>query len=482
MSIDSTINNFFKPFADIASGIVFYSVPIGAGQEAKVVLLWLAAAAVFFTVYLGFINIRFFGRSIKLLFSDGMSATNDGEISQFRALMASLSGTVGLGNIAGVAVAISTGGPGAAFWMTIMGLLGMSSKFAEVMLGVKYRRHPDKDNVSRVSGGPMYYLHEGFARLKMPKVGAFIAGLFAACCIAGAVGGGNMFQANQTYKQLLLATTDPATGISALEGSGWIIGLILSFLVGIVIIGGIRSIAAVASKIVPLMAAIYLGSGLLVILMSFTQIPAAFATIITEAFSLKAGLGGLLGGILIGVQRAAFSNEAGLGSAAIVQSTANTEGPVGTGIVAMLGPFIDTVIICNITALVIVITGVYSHTEGLQGVELTSAAFETVIPNFRYVLTLIVFLFAYSTMISWYYCGAICVRYLFGEKDAIENVFKALFCFCVIIGCSADLGNLIDFTDAALMSAAFPNILGLFMFAPEIKKDLKEYVQGIKSQ
>ncbi len=480
MSIDTQIDAFFEPIGKASSSIIFYSVPLMEGVEVKLILVWLALAAVFFTLYLGFINIRFFGRAVKLLFGEGMQKSDNGEITQFQALMASLSGTVGLGNISGVAIAISVGGPGAVFSMTVMGFLGMSSKFAEVMLGVKYRIHPDENNPQRVSGGPMYYLKEGFSRKGLPSIGKFMAGMFAVFCIIGAIGGGNMYQANQAFEQVLVATT-PDGGVSFLVGYGWAAGLVLALLVGAVILGGLKSIASVASKLVPAMALLYLMAGLVVIFINIDQLPSAFGVIIKTAFSMEAGIGGLLGGILIGVQRAAFSNEAALGSASIVQSTTKTDGPVGTGIVAMLGPFIDTIVICNVTALVIVITGVYTQTDGsIAGVALTSMAFESVIPSFKYALTGAVLLFAYSTMISWYYCGAVCFRYIFGENDKIENLFKVFFCSCIVVGASAKLGNLIDFADAAMMSMAIPNVIALYIFAPEIKKDVKEYVQALK--
>lgn len=481
VKIDKIIDGMFQPVADATSAVVFYSIHLGDGLDVKLILIWLASAAIFFTLYLGFINILFFPRAVKLLFGRGMEKLPAGQITQFQALMASLSGTVGLGNISGVAIAISLGGPGAVFWMTFMGFFGMSSKFAEVMLGVKYRIHPDPINHPHmVAGGPMYYLKEAFAKRNMRQVGTFFAMMFALLCVIGTLGGGNMYQANQAYKQVLVATT--FDGISVLDNYGWAFGLLLSLLVGIVILGGLKSIAAVASKLVPIMAGIYVLCGLVVIGMHAPEVPAAFVTIFKMAFSMEAGIGGLLGGLLVGVQRAAFSNEAGLGSASIVQSTTNTDGPVGTGIVAMLGPFIDTIIICNITALVIILSGVYMQADGIAGVEMTSRAFESVIPSFKYMLTLAVLLFAYSTMISWYYCGAVCFRYLFGEKDKIENVFKIIFCFCIIIGASTELDNLINFTDAAMMSMAIPNILGLYLFAPEIKKDVKEYIQRLKNK
>ncbi len=478
MSIDQTIDSFFEPITKITFDIVFYSIPLVEGHDVKLVLLWLASAAVFFTFYLGFINILYFKHAIKLLFGDGMKPCEDGEISQFQALMASLSGTVGLGNISGVAIAISVGGPGAVFWMTVMGFFGMSSKFAEVMLGVKYRIHPDPEKPKKVCGGPMYFLKEGFANRNMALIGKAMAILFAALCVMGAIGGGNMYQANQAYEQALLATGGET---SFLAGYAWGFGIILAILVGLVILGGLKSIAAVASKLVPIMAILYILACCVVIGAHLTEVPTAFLTILKSAFSMKAGIGGFVGGILVGVQRAAFSNESGLGSASIVQSTTNTDGPVGTGIVAMLGPFIDTIVICNMTALVIVLTGVYTQADGLTGVSLTSMAFESVLPNFQYVLTIAVLLFAYSTMISWYYCGASGFRYLFGENDKIEMIFKVFFCLCVVVGSAAQLSNLINFTDAAIISMSIPNILGLYLFAPEIKRDVREYIRNLKS-
>ncbi len=477
MSFDKVIDGYFEPVASFASDVIFYSVPVMENLDVKLILVWLSLAAVFFSFYLGFINLRFFGHSVRLLFGKGMKKCDDGEISQFQALMASLSGTVGLGNIGGVAVAVTLGGPGAMFWMTMMGFLGMSSKFAEVMLGVKYRIHPDPEHPQRVSGGPMYFLKVGFERLNLPAVGTFFAALFAIFCVIGAIGGGNMYQSNQAFEQLVVATGGDE---SAMVGYGWAFGLVMAVLVGLVIIGGLKTIASVASRLVPLMAGLYLAAGLVVIGMHIGQLPDAIVTIFEMAFSMQAGMGALLGGLLIGVQRAAFSNEAGLGSASIVQSTTNTDGPVGTGMVAMLGPFIDTIVICNITGLVIVVTGVYTQVDGIAGVALTSLAFEQGLPSFKYVLSVIVLLFAYSTMISWYYCGAVCFRYLFGEKDKIEAIFKVFFCACIVVGAAAQLDNLIGFADAAMMSMAIPNIVGLYLFAPEIKRDVKAYIQALR--
>lgn len=473
-SIDQKIDVFFQPVAETMSGIVFYSIPLVDGVDVKLILVWLALATFFFSFYLGFVNIRYFKHALDVLFGkfDKKNDKSDGQISRFQALSTSLSGTVGLGNIAGVAVAVSIGGPGAVFWMVLMGFLAMSLKFAEVTLAVKYRVHADVNHPSRIAGGPMYYLQEAFNQFNMKFMGKFMAGFFALCCIGGSIGGGNMFQANQAYQQVLHVSGGDA---SFLADKGWIFGLFLAFLVGLVIIGGLKSIAAVASKLVPAMGLIYVTAGLVVIAIFYQNIPDALLEIFQGAFSMEAGLGGFLGGLLVGVQRASFSNEAGLGSAAIVHSNAKTDEPVSQGFVGMLGPFIDTVIICLITALVIVISGAHHAADGVEGVALTSRALEFGVSWFPYVLSVTVFLFAYSTMITWCYYGLRGVTYLFGYNDAIEMAFKLFFCLCVVIGCSAELHNIISFTDAMILSMGIPNIIGLYLLAGVVKKDLKEY-------
>ncbi len=477
--LDEAINNIFAPISDLALKIVFFSIPVGpegAQQDLSFILIWLASAAVFFTLYFGFINLRYFRHAISLLLDKGEG--QDGQISSFQALATSLSGTVGLGNIAGVAVAVSVGGPGALLWMMVMGFFGMSTKFAEVTLGVKYRHHNAPDHPQRISGGPMYYLKEGLSLKGFRRIGAVLAGLFAWCCIGGSIGGGNMFQANQAYIQLVNVTGEEA---SFWADKGWIFGIILAILVGIVIIGGIRSIAAVSSRLVPVMGILYLLGGLILIILNFASLPAAAMTILTGAFSLSAGFGGFLGALLTGIQRASFSNEAGLGSAAIVHSAAKTDA-ITQGFVAMLGPFIDTVIICMVTGLVIVISGVYETGEGVEGVSLTSRAFESYIPGARYFLALTVFLFAYSTIITWSYCGVKAVTYLFGEDDRVQLAYRIIYCALTIVGAAASLGHVIDFTDAMILSMSFPNIIGLYLMAPDIKRDLKAYLQAINSK
>lgn len=483
MSIDARINNMFENMADVAESIVFYSLDLGmetaSGEaiELPLILIWLAAASIFFTFYFGFINLRYFRHSLEVAFNKYNEPNADGQISSFQALATSLSGTVGLGNIAGVAIAITVGGPGAALWMAIMGMFSMSTKFIEVTLGVKYRHHPDPANKKRISGGPMYYLRDAINNRGIPYLGGILAAVFAVACIGGAIGGGNMFQANQAYVQLMNVTGGEE---GPLGGMGWAFGAGLAVLVGLVIIGGIKSIARAASAIVPLMAAIYMLVGVVIMTMNFADVPAAFATIFYSAFSMEAGIGGLVGAILTGVQRASFSNEAGLGSSAIVHATAKTSIPAKQGIAGMMGSFIDTVVICMFTALIIVISGVYKESNGIGGVELTSAAMGASVSWFPYVLAMCVFLFAYSTLITWYYYGEKSLTFLFGEKNVVTFIFKLIFCGFVVIGAAADLKHVIRFSDAMILSLAIPNIIGLYILAPEVKRDLKEYLQTLR--
>lgn len=478
MNIDQVIDGIFQPISDVASAVIFFSVPV-AGYDIRLILVWLVAAAFFFTLYLGFVNVRYFKHAIDVVRGKYDDPNSDGQINRFQALATSLSGTVGLGNIAGVAVAVSLGGPGAVFWMILMGLFGMSLKFTEVTLGVKYRRHLDPEHPEKLSGGPMYYLKDAFATRNMPVLGSAMAIFFAVCCMGGAVGGGNMFQSNQAYQQLVNVT---GGDLSFWADKGWIFGLGLAFLVGVVIIGGIKSIAAVASKLVPVMGIIYLVCGLIVIGLHFTNIPQALITIGVLAFSPESAFGGILGALLVGVQRASFSNEAGLGSAAIVHATAKTNSAVSQGMVGMLGPFIDTVVICLITALVIVVTGAYQTTDGLEGVALTSDALEMGIPGARYVLALTVFLFAYSTLITWSYYGVKGATFIFGHSDHVELIFKIVFCVFIVIGASANLQSVIEFSDAMILAMGIPNIIGLYLLAPEVRRDLKDYIQNLKNK
>ncbi len=480
MAIDQLINEHITTIADSVEGVVFYAKEVefmGEAFAVPLILVWLAAASLFLTVYFNFINIRYFGHAVRVLRGKYDKKSDKGEINRFQALMTSLSGTVGLGNIAGVAVAVSAGGPGAVFWMALMGMFGMSAKFAEAALGVKYRHYPNPKNKNHVVGGPMYYLKAAFDKRDQAHFGSFLAIIFAVCVVFGAVGAGNMFQANQAFQQVVNVTGGDG---GYFANKGWMFGLGLAALVGIVIIGGLKSIARVASKIVPLMGALYLIAGVVVIAMNYQNIPNGLMLIFQMALTPEAGIGALLGGLLIGVQRAAFSNEAGIGSAAIVHATAKTNDHVSQGFVGMLGPFIDTIVICMVTGLVIVMTGVYEGGQGIEGVSLTSRAFESAIPWFPYVLAFTVFLFAYSTIIAWFYYGLRGLAYLAGgEKPSLEMLYKLAYCGFIVVGSAASLDNIIRFSDSMIFAMAVPNIIGLYILAPELKKDIKKYLQAL---
>ena len=478
MAIDQLINEAIAPASSAFSSVIFYSVPLMDGVNLPVILIWLAAIAFFTTFYFGFVNLRYFKRGIGLALGNVTHKEDkkaEGDITPFQALATTLSGTVGLGNIAGVAIAISIGGSGAVFWMILMGMFSMSTKFLEASLGVTYRI---KNHHGSFSGGPMYYLRDGLKDIGWPKLGICLAVLFAIFSIGGAIGAGNMFQVNQVHQQLVNVTG--GVDISYWSDKGWMFGLGMAVLVGAVIIGGIKSIASVAAKIVPAMAILYLFSGLVVLSVNLTEIPTALSTILSSAFSLEAGLGGLIGAIIQGVRRAAFSNEAGIGSAAITHSVARTPFAVAQGMVAMLGAFADTVVICLMTALVILVSGIpLDPNGGIQGVTLTSQAFESVMPWYPYMLAFIVFLFAYSTMITWSYIGSKGVEFLLGENYWIGLTYKLIFCAMVVVGASASLDVIIELSDAMYFAMAVPNIIGLYILAPKIKRALKKYIQQI---
>ncbi len=466
--IDTIINEAVAPISNFIVGVVFYSVPV-FGVDFPLIVMWLVIAAAIATIYFNFIAFRAFKHAMELIRGDYADPKDAGEVSHFQALATALSGTVGLGNIAGVAIAVSIGGPGATFWMILAGLMGMSLKFAECTLGVKYRNeYPD----GTVSGGPMYYLSKGLAEKNLAGLGKVLAVFFAVCCIAGSLGGGNMFQANQSFQQIV-NITGGETGFMA--DKGWLFGLIVAGIVGAVIIGGIKSIARVTEKVVPFMAVVYCTAAVIIILANITEVPAAFGAIIGGAFSPEGVAGGAIGALIQGFKRAAFSNEAGVGSASIAHSAVRTKEPITEGLVALHEPFIDTVVICTMTALVIVITGSYSNEAGMSGVELTSSAFESVFPWFPYILALAVVLFAFSTMISWSYYGVKCWTYLFGEGQKTELIFKLIFCIFVVIGSSMSLGPVVDFSDSAIFAMAVANIVGLYFLFPVVKRELESY-------
>ncbi|MEZ5911632.1 MAG: alanine/glycine:cation symporter family protein [Paracoccaceae bacterium] len=482
-TLDETINGLFAGATGWFVNFIFAPFP---GTSFPWIVAWLVVAASVFTLYFGFIQFRVIKHSIELVKGDYSDPNDAGEVSHFQALATALSGTVGLGNIAGVAVAIGIGGPGATFWMILAGLLGMASKFTECTLGVKYRNeYPD----GTVSGGPMYYLTKGFAERGKPG-GKVLAVLFAIFCILGSFGGGNMFQANQAHQQI--------SGVVG-EYPGWITGVVFAAIVFIVIVGGIKSIARVTEKVVPFMAILYCGTALIIILMNIGNIGWAFGQIFEGAFTGMGIAGGAVGALIQGFKRAAFSNEAGVGSAAIAHSAVRTKEPITEGFVSLLEPFIDTVVICTMTALVIIFTqqlvtdpetGLYVMNEATgriatvgdtSGVGLTSAAFGSTFAFFPYVLVIAVVLFAFSTMISWSYYGLKAWTYLFGEGSMQELSFKLLFCFFVIVGAAASLGPVIDFSDAAIFAMAVVNIIGLYVLMPIVKREVDSYLSRLKS-
>lgn len=468
---------WFDAVSDFITSVVFFSVTIG-GVTIPLIVVWLIVAGGFFTVYLGFQNIRGFKHALQLVSGKYDNDPDEaGEVSHFQALATAVSGTVGLGNIAGVAVAISLGGPGATFWMIVAGFLGMSTKMAECTLGVKYRReHKD----GSVSGGPMYYLREAVGKATNMRFGKFLAGFFAVCCVGGSLGGGNMFQSNQATQQIINVTGGGDTFVGR---NPWVIGLIFAVLVAVVIIGGIKSIARVTEKIVPAMAIIYVAACLFVLVVNFTAIPSAIGLIFSGAFTGAGITGGVVGVLIVGFQRAAFSNEAGIGSASIAHSAVRTKEPATEGYVALLEPFIDTIVICTMTALAIVITGAYALPDAteLGGVGLTSTAFASVISWFPIVLAISVIFFAFSTMISWSYYGMKGIGYLFGDSQKAENVFKAVFCVFTVIGSAASLSSVINFSDSMIFAMSLPNIIGLYILARALRKEIFSYRDRVKS-
>ncbi|TVO67893.1 alanine/glycine:cation symporter family protein [Denitromonas ohlonensis] len=470
--IDAAINAAVAPVSNFIVSIIFYSVQIG-DVSFPLIVGWLITAAAVCSIYFGFIQFRGVKHSLDLVRGRYADPNDAGEVSHFQALTTALSATVGLGNIAGVAVAVSIGGAGATFWMILAGLLGMASKFTECTLGVKFRR---ENADGTISGGPMYYLSRGFADLGKPGLGRALAAIFSVCCIGGAIGGGNMFQANQAAQQIANVTGGDA---SFFADKGWLIGLVLAVVVGMVIIGGLKSIAHVTEKIVPFMAAIYVGAGIVIMISNYDKIGWAFGQIVSGAFTGEGVAGGVLGALIQGFKRAAFSNEAGIGSAAIAHSAVRTKEPVTEGFVALLEPFIDTVVICTMTAVVIVVSGTLD--SGLTGVELTSAAFATAFPWFPVVLAVAVVLFAFSTMISWSYYGLKATTYLFGENKTVENIYKLFFCICVVIGASMSLGPVIDFSDSMIFAMAIPNVIGLYLLMPVVKRELAQYQAKLAS-
>ncbi len=485
-TIDSAINSVFEPFNEWAAKIIFWTPGF---FPMPWIVMWLLIAAIVITVYLGFIQFRGLRVATEVIRGKYSSPDDPGEIPHFQALTSAVSGTVGLGNIAGVGAAVTIGGPGATFWMILAGLFGMATKFAECTLGVKYRTVYEDGTVS---GGPFKYLPVAFS--KFPKiVGTILTGIFAVAILFFGVGGGNMFQANQTYSQAIEVTGGVEESFLANPAGGIIFGVVLAVIIGLVIIGGIKSIGRVTSTLVPFMGGIYVLACLVVIIGAIDQLPAAIGTIISGAFSPDSLTGGFIGVLIVGLQRAAFSNEAGLGSAPIAHSAVKTRRPVSEGFVALFEPFIDTVIICTMTALAITVanTPFYNDTREQVsadaaydyggGVAVTSDAFESVISWFPYVLAVAVSLFAVSTLITWSYYGNKAWNYLFGESKTVTMIYRVIFLFFTVAGCVLTFDQVLGLADSFLFVCGFVNLLGVYFLLPTIKREMNEYLADRKS-
>ena len=480
--IDQAVNQALTPIADFMVSVVFFKFQV-AGVGIPVVVLWLVLGALFCTFYLEFINVRGFKHALKLIKGDYHDSEGGaGEISHFNALCTAVSGTVGIGNIAGIPIAIYMGGPGAIFWMMVAGFLGMSTKFVECTLAVIFR----KENADgTVAGGPMYYLTQGLAKMGKPRLGKYLGGFYAFGILVGCLGIGNMFQSNQAYSQFLVVTGGDA---SFFADKGWLFGLLFAAVVFFVIVGGIRSIAKVAGKLVPFMAILYICTALAVIVMNFKYIPGALSLIFTNAFSGEAIGGGILGAIVIGFQRAIFSNEAGLGSAAIAHSAVQTKEPITEGFVAILEPTLDTLIVLAITSLVITTSMVADPVFGanlmagkITGMAASSAAFTAHFPFSKYLLAAAGMLFALSTALAWSYYGLNGWTFLFGENSKGKLFYNLMFSLCFALGSAIKLGALMDISDALVFLVCVPNVFGLFLLAPLVKAELGIYMEKIRT-
>lgn len=453
-----TINSALTPVSDAVNSVIFYSVYIGE-TRLPLVVVWLIAAALIFTAYFRFLNVRGIAHAVSIVRGAAARKDHDGEITHFQALTAALSGTVGLGNIASVPVAIAIGGPGAAFWMVVAGFFGMTTKFAECAMAVKYRRvNPD----GSVSGGPMYYIEAAFARLGAARLGKILAAFFAVMTMGASI---SLFQVNQAHAQFSVAT-----GVSAPV----VFGVVMAFLVGLVIIGGIKNIARVTSRLTPFMCLLYLAAGVVILAMHFGEIPGAVSVIVKSAFGVDAAAGGMIGALINGVQRATYSSEAGVGSAAIAHAAVRTNEPVTEGYVGLLEPFIDTVIVAAMTALLIVVTGAYLA-DLPPGIAMTSAAFDSAFSWFPAVLSVAAVLFAFSTLVTWSYYGLKGATYLFGEGQAVQLTFKVVLCLILSTGAAVQLSAILDFTDSMLFAMAAPNLIALYILLPELRRDLLAY-------
>ena len=462
MTVDQTINAWLAPIADWLGRVVFFTVPV-AGADLQLIVVWLIVGSIVCTLAFRFVNLRGFRHSMQVIRGDYSSSKHPGEATPFQALSTAVSGTVGLGSIGGVAVAITVGGPGAALWMVVAGFLGMSIKFAEVTLAVKYRRVRDDGTVT---GGAMYYVPEAFRRRGLPRLGKFLAGFFCVAAIGGSV---TIFQVNQAYAQVAAVT-----GFD----QKFLFGLLVAVWVGIVLFGGVRRIVKWTDKLSPFMCLLYIAACCVVLGANFTNIPAALATIVREAFAPTSVAGGVLGALIQGFRRAAFANEAGVGSAPMAHATVRTNEPMSQGFAALMEPFLDTVIICLLTALVVVVSGVYL-TSPNEGIHLTSDAFATVVPWFPAVLAVVAVLFALSTVLAWGYYGEQAWTWLFSEKKASRVTYRLFLCTMLSMAATLSLDQVVNIVDSCSFLMAIPNILGIYLLLPELRADLAGYWQRV---
>lgn len=458
MDVDALINAWIAPVADAIASVVFYSVDVG-GAPLPLVVVWLIGGGITCTLAFRFINLRGFAHALRVVRGDFAGGAT-GETTPFQALTTAVSGTVGLGNIAGVAVAVSLGGPGAALWMVLAGFLGMSAKFAEVTLAVKYRRVRADGTVS---GGPMYYIPIALGRVGLPRLGVFLAGFFCVATIGGSL---TLFQVNQSFEQF--------RAVTGFE-HGFVFGLAIALWVGVILFGGMRRIAKTTDKLVPLMCGLYIFACVIVLAANATQLLAALVTIVQTAFVPESVAGGIIGAIVQGFRRAAFSSEAGLGSAPMAHATVRTREPMSQGFAALLEPFLDTVVICLLTALAIVVTGVYQQGGEVQGIALTSAAFATVVPWFPAVLSVAAILFALSTVLSWGYYGEQAWTWLFSAKQGSRVAYRLFLCAVISTGATFELSQVINLVDSLNFCMAIPNLIAVYLLLPELRADLANY-------
>lgn len=473
LSIDDTIQGIFGPVVDVLESFVFFSIPV-FGTDLPLLIVWLLTGGIFLTIWLRIRPFRDAGMSLRIIRGHYSRHSDPGQVTSFQALATELSGTVGLGNIAGVAVAISAGGPGASLWIIIAGFLGMAVKMTEATLAQKYRTVNDDGTVS---GGPMYYLRDGLKSIGRPKLGRVLGYAYAACMMIAVMGAGNIFQANQIAAQLVNVT---GGGEGPLAGRNWLIGVVMAVLVGIVLFGGIRWIAQVTGRLTPLMAVLYIVSVLIILGANITALPNAVLLIVTGAFTAKGVAGGAIGVAIIGIQRALFSNAAGVGTAGLAHSASKNMRPAEEGFVAAWEPFIDSVVVCTMTALVIIVTGTYLDAE-VDGVAMTTAAFATVSGAFSILLSICIVLFGFSTILSFSYYGRKSAGFLFGESAVVERIYDVFYTLMIVVGASVTLDTVVRFSDAMFFLVTIPNFLGIYFLARVVRREIFNHRLGVRT-